>query len=702
MAEIGATLREARMRQRIDITDMEVRTKIRAKYLRALENEEWDLLPGPTYVRSFLRTYAEALDLDAKMIVEEYKLRHEPMETGELHPIRRPSSRERERRRTAAGPAARGGRGGRGFPRAALIGLVLAAILAALYVVGRGNDDEPDPVATMPAMTTPADEAARTSRASATRKSTPAASGRGPVACSSCDPAAVSVSLVDARRDVLIGNEILQPGRRTADVPLPALPGWSWQQRGVRSCGEREVPGTCRRPVSRSPYEITRRGRRDHPGGPAAHVRRMSARAGVGRHGHGGAHRARSSTATARGCPSACASSASSTPTRSSSATARGPDGRLRFFADAGMDVVCTSGGLGPTEDDLTARIVADFTGRAFVLDEALEGRIAKILERLTKRWPDIDQEAIRAGNRKQAMVPEGGRVLEPVGTAPGFVVRSPSGPGPTVVVLPGPPRELQPMWEDAIGPGGVPGAVAGRTEYRQEMLRMFGIPESEIAETCGSPAARASTSTRWRSRPACAAARSSSSPATSPRPPRRTRRSPPWSATGTADTLFSDDGSSVDDQVARLLQESSRTIAVAESCTGGLLAGRLTDLAGSSAYVLGGLVVYANAAKVALAGVDEALIDRVGAVSVEVAQALAQGAAERLGADVGVGITGIAGPGGGSEDKPVGTVCFAAWSSEGSLTRRLHLPGSRADVRDRSTTVAMHLVRRLLLGERD
>src|SRR3990170_3250901 len=102
MAEIGATLREARMRQRIDITDMEVRTKIRAKYLRALENEEWDLLPGPTYVRSFLRTYAEALDLDAKMIVEEYKLRHEPMETGELHPIRRPSSRERDRRRAAA------------------------------------------------------------------------------------------------------------------------------------------------------------------------------------------------------------------------------------------------------------------------------------------------------------------------------------------------------------------------------------------------------------------------------------------------------------------------------------------------------------------------------------------------------------------------------------------------------------------------
>jgi nicotinamide-nucleotide amidase len=233
-------------------------------------------------------------------------------------------------------------------------------------------------------------------------------------------------------------------------------------------------------------------------------------------------------------------------------------------------------------------------------------------------------------------------------------------------------------------------------------MLRMFGIPESEIAETLriarreGIDLDAMEITTCLRRGEVELVTRYEPSAATT------------YEAFASvvrdrhADTLFSDDGSSVDDQVARLLQESSRTIAVAESCTGGLLAGRLTDLAGSSAYVLGGLVVYANAAKVALAGVDEALIDRVGAVSVEVAQALAQGAAERLGADVGVGITGIAGPGGGSEDKPVGTVCFAAWSSEGSLTRRLHLPGSRADVRDRSTTVAMHLVRRLLLGERD
>jgi nicotinamide-nucleotide amidase len=169
------------------------------------------------------------------------------------------------------------------------------------------------------------------------------------------------------------------------------------------------------------------------------------------------------------------------------------------------------------------------------------------------------------------------------------------------------------------------------------------------------------------------------------------------------ADTLFSVDGSSVDEQVARLLREHGDTIAVAESCTGGLLGGRLTDLAGSSAYVRGGLIVYANDAKAALAGVDPELIERVGAVSGEVAVALADGARERLDASVGVGVTGIAGPDGGTPDKPVGTVWFSVSHDDGRrLTRHVQLPGGRFDIRDRSTTVAMHLVRRLLLGASD
>jgi nicotinamide-nucleotide amidase len=244
--------------------------------------------------------------------------------------------------------------------------------------------------------------------------------------------------------------------------------------------------------------------------------------------------------------------------------------------------------------------------------------------------------------------------------------------------------------------------AFADRTEYRQEMLRMFGIPESEIAETLrvarreGVDLDALEITTCLRRGEVEVVTRYEPSEASVYDAFAQVVRS------RHADTLFSDDGTSVDDQVAALLSESGRTIATAESCTGGLLAGRLTDRAGSSAYVLGGLVVYANEAKVALAGVDTALIERVGAVSVEVAEALAQGVAARLGADVGVGITGIAGPGGGSEDKPVGTVCFSVWSAAGTLTRRLTLPGSRGDVRDRSTTVAMHMIRRVLRGEFD
>jgi nicotinamide-nucleotide amidase len=375
----------------------------------------------------------------------------------------------------------------------------------------------------------------------------------------------------------------------------------------------------------------------------------------------------------------------------------------LEFFARAGMDLVCTSGGLGPTEDDLTARVVAGYAGRPFVLDEALEGRIAKILEELTRRWPDLDQEAIRAGNRKQAMVPEGAAVLEPVGTAPGFVVPPADGRAlPTVVVLPGPPRELQGMWDAAVASEPFRAATGARTEYRLEMLRMFGIPESEIAETLrvarrdGIDLDRLEITTCLRRGEVEVVTRYE---------PHDAALYGAFAAVVRdrhADTLFSDDGTSVDDQVAGLLTDQELTIATAESCTGGLLAARLTDRAGSSAYMLGGLVVYADEAKAALAGVAPELIARFGAVSTEVAAALARGAAERLGADVGVGITGIAGPGGGTADKPVGTVCFSVQGDGRSLTRRVQLPGGRYDVRDRSTTVAMHMVRRLLLGETD
>jgi nicotinamide-nucleotide amidase len=373
----------------------------------------------------------------------------------------------------------------------------------------------------------------------------------------------------------------------------------------------------------------------------------------------------------------------------------------LSYMRDQGMALIVTSGGLGPTADDLTSEIVGRFAGREMVLDERLEQLIEQILAPMMKRWPGLDLDAIRVSNRKQAVIPAGATVLDPVGTAPGLVVPPADGDGPTFVVLPGPPRELQPMWETARATEAFALAVADATVYRRGILRLFGIPESEIANTLRAASAEGLslddleiTTCLRRGEIEIA-----------------TRFEPPASAAYDAllafvrrrhaDTLFSDDGSTVDEQVAALLLESGRTVAVCESCTGGMLSARLTDRAGSSAYFQGGIVVYSNEAKVSLAGVDPELIASAGAVSTEVAEALADGAITRVDADIGVGITGIAGPDGGTEEKPVGLVCFSVASSVGErITRSLRLPGGRVDVRDRSTTVAMHLLRRVLRGE--
>jgi nicotinamide-nucleotide amidase len=376
----------------------------------------------------------------------------------------------------------------------------------------------------------------------------------------------------------------------------------------------------------------------------------------------------------------------------------------LEFLAGRGVDLIVTSGGLGPTADDLTAEVVGGFQGREMVLDEPTEQRIAEILAPMKERWPQLDMDAIREANRKQAIVPDGSTILPPVGTAPGLVVPPSDGrTGPTIVVLPGPPRELQPMWTTATETDAFRAAVASAHVIRQEMLRLFGIPESEIAATLrageddGLALERLEITTCLRGGEIEVVTRFAPEDA------------PVYDGlvelirARHADTLFSEDGTSVDQQVANLLRESHRTVAVAESCTGGLVGGRLTQLAGSSAYFPGGLIVYSNEAKSSLAGVDAAVIERVGAVSQEVAQALADGARERLRADVGVGVTGIAGPDGGTPDKPVGTVWFAVRDGDGrSLTRRVHLPGGRFDIRDRSTAVALHMLRRLLLGESD
>jgi nicotinamide-nucleotide amidase len=367
-------------------------------------------------------------------------------------------------------------------------------------------------------------------------------------------------------------------------------------------------------------------------------------------------------------------------------------EAQLRFMADQSVDLILTSGGLGPTADDMTVEVVARFCEREVVLDEELEEKIAGILKPLMARFSHWDFDAVRSANRKQALVPEGSFVIDPVGTAPGVVV-----PGkPTVVVLPGPPRELQPMWRTAVSTDAVREAIAGHTTYLQGTVRMFGLPESGLADTLrdaeegieGFESLEITTCLR------CGEIE-------------MVTRYEPEDANVYAELvellrerhgreIFSEDGARVDDLVAQLL--AGRRVATAESCTAGLVAARLTERPGSSAYVAGGVVAYANEAKVELLDVDPQLIEAHGAVSEPVAEAMAAGALKRFEADTAVAITGIAGPDGGTDEKPVGTVCWSVRLADGrSITRTLHLPGDRADIRDRSTTVAMHLLRRLL-----
>jgi len=375
-------------------------------------------------------------------------------------------------------------------------------------------------------------------------------------------------------------------------------------------------------------------------------------------------------------------------------------EAQLRFLAGEGVDLIVTSGGLGPTADDLTVEVVARFAGRPLFLDEILFDRIKAILSPLLKRWRNLDPDAIYESNRKQAMVPEGAVVIDPVGTAPGVVVPPREGEGPTIVVLPGPPRELQAMWPAAVESPEFQTAVAGRSDYVQRTLRLFGIPESEIAETLrqaeesveGLGDLEVTTCLRHGGELEVVVRHEAATETTYDAllgviRERHER------------TLFSTDGSFVDDQVAELLE--GRRLAIAESCTGGLMAGRVTARPGASAYFAGGLVAYSNEAKADLLGVDSALIDAHGAVSPEVAEAMAEGALRRFGADVALSITGVAGPDGGTEAKPVGYVCWCAKTADGRvLARDVRLPGERVDIRDRSTTVAMHLILRLLRGE--
>jgi len=366
----------------------------------------------------------------------------------------------------------------------------------------------------------------------------------------------------------------------------------------------------------------------------------------------------------------------------------------LRFLAAEGADLVVTSGGLGPTADDLTAEVVAEFAGRELVLDEEMEEKIAAILAGFARRLR-FDADALREANRKQAMVPEGAVTIDPAGTAPGLVVPT---PGPTVIVMPGPPRELQAMWPKALRADPARAIIERAEPYRTASVRIFGIPESELAKTLREIGEdvdlsqlevttclrRAEIEVDIRYRPGAAEAAEQVIEEIVSRHCR---------------FVFSRDGTSIDEQVAELLR--GRRIGLAESSTAGLLAARLTEIPGASAYVAGGIVAYADEAKRDLLDVPAELIEAHGAVSPPVAEAMADGALARFEADVSVGITGIAGPGGGTEEKPVGYVCICVKAGDGlKLARDPVLPGDRAEIRDRSTTVAMHMLRRFLNGE--
>jgi nicotinamide-nucleotide amidase len=353
-----------------------------------------------------------------------------------------------------------------------------------------------------------------------------------------------------------------------------------------------------------------------------------------------------------------------------------------------GADLLVLSGGLGPTHDDRTVELLARAAGLELRVDEELvteiEGISRRIAERLGRPYAEFEE-----GVRKQATVPEGGRVIGIAGTAPGLVVET----GRAVaVVLPGPPPELQRLWRAALEDVAVQAVLeqAQPPEYR--ILRVYGLSESAIARTLaeagGEPDGVQVT--------ICAHAGEIWVELFGPGEGLAAELG---DALGEA--VFSDDDRAVEEIVLDEARARGLLLGTAESCTGGLVAARLTSVAGSSDVFLGGIVAYDNAVKTARLGVPAETLEMHGAVSAETAAAMARGAQDALGADVAVSDTGIAGPGGGTPEKPVGLVHLHASGPEGERHRELQLPGDREAVRGRATAAALHLLRALLAQSR-
>ena len=358
-------------------------------------------------------------------------------------------------------------------------------------------------------------------------------------------------------------------------------------------------------------------------------------------------------------------------------------------------DLCIVSGGLGPTHDDRTVELVARAAGVGLRLDEDLHRQIGGISRRFAQRMnrPYVDFEP---GVRKQATIPETALSLGLAGTAPGLVLESGRC---VVVVLPGPPGVLQRLWRDAVESEPVRHVLARAQQPGLRVLRFFGASESAVAK------ALADAGGDGDGVEATICARDFEIHVDLYVEPDAEVRADELAARLVEPLeryLFSRDERPVEELVLDACREQGLTLATAESCTGGMVAQRLTSVPGSSRVFLGAVVAYADEVKAAELGVPQELLEGHGAVSAEVAAAMAAGARKRLGAEVAVAVTGIAGPDGGSEEKPVGLVYLHAESPAGSRSADFVFPGDREGIRRRAAVTALHLLRRLLSQNRD
>ncbi|MEN8375832.1 MAG: competence/damage-inducible protein A [Gemmatimonadota bacterium] len=347
----------------------------------------------------------------------------------------------------------------------------------------------------------------------------------------------------------------------------------------------------------------------------------------------------------------------------------------------AESDAVICTGGLGPTEDDRTRNALARVVGRELRQDDSVVAWLRRRFESRGREMP--------ASNLRQALFPEGAVVLaNRLGSAPGFLAE---GDDAVVVALPGPPAEMRAMSEEALLPL-LRDRWAGRlAPVAHRVLRTTGVAESELADRLEEFGVQQGVALAYlpSTRGVDLHLRATDEPALEETAARV--------SAAVGENVYAEGGSDLVEVVAMALRERGWRLATAESCTGGLLAQRITAFAGSSDYFLGGLIAYSNEAKTALADVPAGVLEAHGAVSAEVAEALASGARARFGAEAGVGITGVAGPGGGTRDKPVGTVYVAARTPEADGVRVLRLVGDRAAIRERAAQAALDLLRRML-----